>query len=180
MKRLLIAFALLVLMLSGCLSLILPEPIRPDISLPFAVHKAGTTLTTEFETREKEHTGYRLELIFFIQGASDGVDGKRVRKLVGDYSTNADRQVIKSGIPIHMKINVRAIDASGKELNVIVNKEVVLDEGAYASGGSCLYKEIYAVVLPPGHYRVTIKSLKDIPELANTSVKFGVDNTFRK
>jgi hypothetical protein len=134
-------------------------PPTPRIVLPFAVQKAGTTVETEM--RIVEHHDYIFSLCFTYK-EGDQADRARVKKLVGNNHKDGD-----PGIPTPLKLKVSVIEPAGER--VIVDKEV-LELRLRSWGGGWFEKHIDYIKLMPGNYRVSVKSLKNVPELAGESV----------
>ncbi|OGI38522.1 MAG: hypothetical protein A2140_07360 [Candidatus Muproteobacteria bacterium RBG_16_62_13] len=144
------------------------KPPKPPLILPFAVHKAGTVVTTEL--RITEHRVYWFDLRLGFK-EHDHEDRNRVKKLAGSGGRDKFGKPLDYGLSIPVRLNISAIDSSGER--IIYNKEVRKEE--MAGYGANLYsKRIDRVELRPGLYRVTIKSLQDIPELAETPVSLGI------
>jgi hypothetical protein len=175
--RLSISFILLflfTLLITGCEgSGKQKEPTLP-IKLPFAVHKAAATVSTELRIIEKRE--YPFFLIFMFN-PQDRADEKRVRKLVGGLSiNNFTGRNADPGIPISLKIVISTIDTSGERL--LLEKEVVT-EGSISYGSNSFDRLIGLIELAPGLYRVTVQSLKDIPELSGTEVILDISQRLR-
>jgi hypothetical protein len=177
MKLMLTAIILLLSCITGCAA-----PTRysmaPElpVTLPFAVDKAGATVSTDLRIVKNlpngEPYGY-ISTLHFEYKQNDSIDRQRVRKLVDkwwDKSGNIHYPVISS-IPLRLKIS--ALDSFGNE-RVVSDKTVYLGE---ESGFSATYFSRYVeerLNLSAGLYRVTIQSLRDVPELAGTTVTFGI------
>ncbi len=138
-------------------------PPSPPISLPFAVHKAGTLVETEM--RIIEHREYIFSLCFTYK-EKDQVDRARVKKLVGYQYKNSDTGV---ATPLRLKISV--INQAGEK--VIVDKEV-LELRLRTWGGGWFEKHIDYIKLMPGDYRVSVTSLTNIPELADETIALSI------
>jgi hypothetical protein len=135
---------------------------------PFEVHKAGAMVTTEVQVKEAHH--YWFELQFWHKG-KDEVEKARIKKLVGSGSINREGNPIDSGIPIPLKITISIIDESGE--HVVTEKEVFV--GMQMSGGGGHWdRGIGAILIPAGHCRITVESMRDIPELTDVKVILGI------
>jgi hypothetical protein len=161
----------------ACFTSCVAEGPRPPIELPFAVHQAGATVTTELRIVEKGPYNYpfNLNLLF---NEKDGSDRDRVSKLAGSVGKNiVTGKSTEPGIPISLKVTISVIDSSG--VQPFLEKEILVgDLNGYSA--SYFSREIDSIRLTPGLYRVTIQSLKDIPELANTKVIFAIHNPGQK
>jgi hypothetical protein len=71
-----------------------------------------------------------------------------------------------------LKLTIRVIDPSG--VQTFLEKEIMVGDGINSSAASHFSREIDIIKLEPGFYRITVQSLKDIPELANTKVVFAI------
>jgi len=168
-KFLTVTLVLLIYLMTGCASSVPEEPgPKLPIELPFAVHQAGATVSTELRIVER-YRGYPHNYPFdlvFIFGKGDEVDRARVRKLTGGGGT-INGQPAEPGIQIPLKITIHFIDASGEKL--FLEKEIIT-RAIWAWRIDRFYRNIDTIHMPPGLYRVTVMSLKNIPELAGTKV----------
>jgi hypothetical protein len=141
------------------------QPPKPPIVMPFAVQKAGSRVETEMCIVEQR--SYIFSLRFNFKG-DDETEYARVKKLVGDdiQDKNGD-----PGIPTPLKLKISEIGSGGER--VIVDKEV-LELRLKSWGSGSLDKKIDYIKLLPGHYRVSVESLKDAPELAGIPVAFSI------
>lgn len=149
---------------------------KPPIELAFAVHQAGTKVTTELRIVEKGPHQYPFDLKFAFRN-NDAADRERVIKLVGTYTKDKHGNLIKPGIQIPLKLTIISIGSEGEKL--FLEKEVFVG-GCYAYGINYFRREIDYIRLPSGLYRVTVESIKDISELADTSVFFTIRNPLGK
>ena len=141
------------------------QPPTPPLTLPFEAQKAGSKVETELLV--VDHREYSLSLRFGFKENNEE-DRARVKKLVGDdeQSKNGD-----PGIPTPLRIKIREIDASGEK--PLLEQDIpVLRLRSW--GGSGFDKHIAYVMLKPGHYRVSVESLKDAPELVGTPLSFSI------
>lgn len=137
----------------------------PPLTLPFEVQRTGSKVETELFV--VDHREYSFSLKFGFK-ENDGEDRARVKKLVGDDGQfkNGD-----PGISTPLRIKINLIDASGDK--PLFEQEIsVLRLRSW--GGNGFDKHIAYVVLKPGHYRVSVESLKDVPELVGTPIAFGI------
>jgi hypothetical protein len=168
MKKILAVIMMMVACFTGCVA----GP-KPPIELPFAVHQAGATVSTELWIVDKYKYPFVLR---FEYKEKDKADQERVRKLVGSGGKNKwTGKIIDPGIPIPLKLTISIIESSGER--TLLEKDV-LALGEDAHGINYFERDIdrNQIKIPPGLYRVTVQSLKDIPELANTKVFFVIRN----
>jgi hypothetical protein len=98
----------------------------------------------------------------------DKADRERVRKLVGSWGKKrGTRRSIEAGILIPLKITISVSDSSGA--HPVLEKEVLVGD-VYAYGNNYFLREIEYIEIPAGRCRITVQSLKNIPELAYTEV----------
>jgi hypothetical protein len=163
MKKILAAVIVVIACFAGCVA---AGP-RPPIELPFAVHQAGATVSTELHiTKDREFPFY----LKFIYNQKDSADQERVRKLVGSGRHTIDGIYI-DGIPILLKITVSIIDSSGER--ILLEKEF-LTMGQTGHGINYFDRKIGYMHLPQGRCRVKVQCLKVIPELSDTKVILGI------
>ncbi len=157
-KQWLLVILALLPWLSGCAQT--GQLPKPPISLPFEIQKAGSRV--EMDIRIVSAIEYRFSLLY-LYNQNDPLDIQRVRKLAG-YA-NLD----KPGVPVLLRLNIRLVDSTGKKL---ILEQDVSDIRVVAAGAGSYTKKIIYLNLAPGHYRVSIESLKDVPELIGTPVEF--------
>lgn len=144
------------------------QPPKPPLSLPFEVQKAGSKVETELQIVEDKE--YRFTLLFLYK-ENDEEDRARVRKLAGGQGVDKNFKLIEPGIPISLKVKINIIDSTGER--TMFEQEV--SELSLSGWGSGRFsKRIIYLTLKPGHYRVSIETLKDVPELLGTSVIFQI------
>lgn len=161
MKRLLLAIISILVCLTACEE----EGPKPPTKFPFPVHKEGATVTTEMKIKKAHH--YWFELTFLHNKADDDAERERLKKLVGSWQKNHEGESMEPGIPIPIKITVSVIDSSG--VRNVFEKELLV--GSVWSGGVGGWnRAIGAIEIPAGYSRITVQSMKDIPELANREV----------
>lgn len=152
----------------------LPEPndARPrklPLLVPFEAQKAGSIFTAEL--RVMEHRSYEFALLLKAKKGISIEEAKRLIKLAGDFGRDKNGKLIRPGISLPLKLRVSAIESSGER--VVYDKEIH-EEEALGAGGMGIEKLIDVIDLRPGRYKVSIQSLKDIPELAETPITFGI------
>ena len=164
MKKILTVIITMLVSIAGCTA---AGP-RPPIKLPFAVHQAGATVLTELRIVEERRYPFSLK---FMYNEKDKADQERVRKLVGGHEKDKHGKLLEPGIPIPLKLTIDVIDSSGER--TLLEKDV-LAFGEYCHGINFFDRDYDLIQLSPGLYRVTVQSLKDIPELADTKVIFCI------
>lgn len=139
-------------------------PPNPPLSLPFEVQQAGNKVETEL--RVVEHRGYSFDLrLMYKKG--DQANRERVRKLAGRYEQDKNGKLIEPGVPILLRLKIDVIDDSG--VNPML-EQGVSELKLTSWGGDSFNKRIAEVPLKPGRYRISIESLRDVPELLGTPV----------
>jgi hypothetical protein len=140
------------------------------VEMPFAVHQAGAVAETELRVIKRQ--GYIFELLFFYK---DSKDRARIEKLV---TSNFFREPYLD-IPLEFKI--ARIDENRKVISV--DKATVTVGASTGEGfigrekyGALGYydREIIGMPLKPGLYRISVKSIKNIPELAAIPISFAI------
>jgi len=131
----------------------------PPIILPFEVQLAGAKIETDFRIEEQRKYSFELEFRFKNQ-----TDRERVAKLVGHPRDEA------MGVAIPLRIRVTRIAA---EKVKILDKEISQPTLTGFTADKFI-KVIDSIQLPPGYYRVSIESLKDIPVLQGTQIEFAI------
>jgi hypothetical protein len=148
---------------------------KPPIELPFEVYKAGATVTTELWIVKKGIHQYLFGLEFEYNKKDKS---ENIWKLVGSWEKDEETgKSVKPGIMIPLKIKIKNSNSLGGK--PIFEKEILLGELDGCSEKYCS-RTIGNYPLTPGHYNITIQSLRDIPELANTNVIFTIHNPRRK
>lgn len=139
------------------------------ISVPFAVHKAGTRLTCEVVIEDEG--GYGVYLSYLNNGTKE--DSKRVLRIADGYKYDASSDVwidMGEGGPMIVRYILKSLD-SGQ----ILRDEVIEHPDIWSWDGERRNAVLGAFSLLPGRYEVTIESLKDVPEMATvrTELKVG-------
>lgn len=142
---------------------------KPPFFVPFEAQKAGSVFTTEL--RVVEHRHYEFALLWKAKKGTSIEDAKRLIELAGGNSRDKNGKPLSYGISIPLKLKVSVIELSGDR--IIYDKEIH-DEEMLSAGGMGIEKLIDTIELRPGRYRVSIQSLKDIPELAEIPINFGI------
>lgn len=167
MSRWSLSLALVLLAFISCLTACAnsAKQARPPISLPFQVGKAGSLV--EAKVGIVEHREYIFSLRFGYK-KNDPSDRARVKKLVGD-----DGQVKGGdpGIPTPLRLKISVIDSRGERS---ITEQDIPELRLRSWGSDHFNKHIAYVILKPGHYRVSVESLKDAPELLGTPTAFAI------
>lgn len=141
------------------------EPPQPPLTLPFEVQKAGNKVVTKLHVIE--HREYIFSLRFGFKKNDQG-DRARVKKLVGDDGQIHDGD---PGIPTPLRFKIDEIHAAGERS--LLAQEVQVPR-LRSWGGDNFEKHVAYVVLRPGHYRVSVESLKDAPEHIGTPIALRI------
>ena len=156
LKRLILAFLIFFPLSTACAAFSTTSPPTPAVKFPFYVSKKDSTVNQEFQIRE--YRSYYFALRFEFSGQ---VDGQRVLVLVG----NGTSYYPGIGIPIHLKIF--KLD-SGSLPPELLYEDAIMTEGKYAAAFEKYLREIIAIDLKPGIYRVEANTLEDRPEFSVT------------
>jgi hypothetical protein len=92
-------------------------------------------------------------------------------ELAGGNSKDKNGKPLSYGIAIPLKLKVTAIDSSGER--IIYDKEVY-EEEMISAGQRGFAKLIDSIELKRGLYKIDVRSLKDIPELVESPITFGI------
>lgn len=153
--------------LAGCANESVP---KPPIKLPFEVQKAGSMI--EMEIRIVEEKEYRFALVF-MYNKGDSADGERVRKLAGEPEVdNIFGKLMKPGVPILLRFKINVIDSIGEKPFVLERE--VSELAVTSTGVDHFTKKIAYLPLKQGRYRISVESVKDVPELIGTPVFFQI------
>jgi hypothetical protein len=142
---------------------------RPPLFVPFEAQKAGSTFTTEL--RVVEHRQYKFALLLQLKKGATMEDAKQLMRLAGQFGKDKNGKLVWPGISIPLRLKISVIDSSGEKITY--DKEMH-EEEEQGGGGMGEEKLIDSIELRPGRYRVSIQSLKNIPELAENPIKFGI------
>lgn len=167
-QRWMLVFIALILWLPS--SAIAGQPPKPPLILPFAVQREGETVTTEL--RVVEHR-YYLFFLYLWSKKNDPEDRNRVAGLAGAAVKGPDGKLSQSlGIPIPVRLTIIEISSAGER---VLYDQATQNEQLIGWGDN-FFTEIIVqhIELKPGLYRVSVKSLHNIPELVGTPVSFGI------
>ena len=145
------------------------NPSTPPIFIPFEAQKSGMSLTTEL--RIKEHRVYIFALMVKSKDVNNMEAGRKLLKLLGRYSRDKEGKLVWPGISIPVKLKVFEIKSSGEK--VLYDKEI-FEEAMMSGGPRGFAKLIDSIPLKAGHYRVTIRSLENTPELFGYPISLGI------
>jgi hypothetical protein len=141
-------------------------PVTPRVHIPFAVQHAGAVVTAAFSIHQD--LGYDFDLHLGFQ-EHDAEQRKRVRQIAGSGARRSG--VADTGLPIPVHMQVVQFQPSGER---VVYEEDRANLQLQGIGADYFDKIIDRISLQPGHYRVTITSLKDIPEMEGVPVSFVI------
>jgi hypothetical protein len=133
----------------------LPTPV---VKFPFDVSKRNSTVNQEFQIRD--YRSYYFAIRFDYVGQTDH---DRVNALVDVNISLHKRTGID--IPIHIKISKLGAGSLPPEL---LYEDTILTKEKYASAFGYFLREIIAIDLKPGIYRVEANTLEDRPEFSGT------------
>lgn len=144
---------------------------KPPLSLPFEIQRAGNKIETKLRVVEHRHYLFNLRLMY---KESDQEDRARVRKLAGAYQMDKNGKLIEPGVPIQLRFKINAIETA--EERPMLEKDILQPEEirTISHGADSFNKRFATVILKPGHYKISVESLRDMPELAGTSVLFEI------
>lgn len=144
------------------------KPLQPPLSLPFEMQKAGNKVETEL--RVIEHRGYLFDLQLMYK-ERDQVDRARVKKLAGAATIDKYGNLVEPGILILLRLKIEVVDDSGVKL---MFEQEISELRLTSHGADSFDKRIAVVPLKPGRYRISVESLKDVPDLVGTPVIFRI------
>ena len=164
LEKLIVAFILLFPCMTACAASTSTSPPTPVVKWPLDVSKKNSTVNQEFRIRD--YRSYYFALRFDYSGLAD-LD--RVLALVDHDISSMRRTGIN--IPIHLKIS--KLD-SGSLPPELIYEDTILTKGKYAAaaewkkGDGEFLREIIAIDLKPGIYRVEANTIEDRPEFTGT------------
>ena len=187
-KAIMVILGFVFLILVGCLWMYPSDMPIAGVELPFAVHQEGAVAETNL--RIIEYRSYRFALLFYYM---DREDRKRIERLVAEINLDKYR---KARIHIPLTLKIVSIDDANKESSAVIRVESKEDAIIYGidktmearkttAGGSSGVEQRYGargyynrviagVDLKPGLYKITVKSIKNIPELAGIPISFAI------
>lgn len=165
--------SLIIVLLSSTIVGCASAPFYPPVA--FAVHQAGATAVTEVKA-DRDRV-YELLLLFYCN--KDKADMERVHKLVGSGRSRKDKTgkwvQINDGVPISVELKIVGLSEEVKGFSLEEKRSVDHLKGSTwcpdpikKEGCGCFLKSIKGIRLKPGLYRITVKSLGNIPELEGT------------
>lgn len=159
LKGLITVFLLLITMTAGA-AFWQTSPPKPRVIFPFDVSRRDSTVNQEF--RIDEYRSYYFSLRFNYFGHPEEC---RLLELVGDESYPG------IDIPIHLKIYKLTNEKKTAEL---ISENTIVTAKHYAHGferkqtDGNYRREIIAINLKPGLYRVEANTIEDRPEFSGT------------
>jgi hypothetical protein len=144
----------------------------PVVKWPFDVSKQNSTVDQEIRIREYRSYYFALRFEFVTKGSQERIeaDGDRVLALVDvDMSTMKHKGI---NIPIHLKISK---PDTGSLLPKLIYEDTILTHGTYAGAFGYHLREIIAIDLKPGIYRVEVNTIEDRPEFLGTPTYLQIE-----
>ncbi|MCX5848626.1 MAG: DUF5625 family protein [Deltaproteobacteria bacterium] len=145
------------------------SPPTPVVKWPFDVSKRDSKVSQEFRIREYRSYYFALRFNYFGE-----VDLYRVLALVGDGSSKYPG----IAIPIHIKIYKLNTEIISPELiyeNTIVTKKRYAHGFERKQTDGNYTREIIAINLKSGIYRVEANTIKDSPEFSGTPTYLQIE-----
>ncbi len=135
---------------------------KPPLSFPFDTQTAGFKIETD--VRLDEYNVYTFDFLFgFKEG--DSSDRARVEKLVGSYELDKTGKSLQPGVPISVRVRIRALKPSVLESSF---ERDFTEQRLHAWSDTYFQTEIVQLKLKPGTYHLVVENLKNIPELKGT------------
>ena len=163
LKKLIVAFLIFIFCMTACAGLQTTSPPTPVVKWSFDVSKRDSKVNQEF--RIVEYRSYHFALRFDY---SDITNRKRVFALVGD-GTREDPGI---DIPIHLKISKLDTGSLPPEL---IYENTILTKHYYGQAYGYFEREIIAINLKPGMYRVEANAMEDRPEFLGTQTYLQIE-----
>ena len=141
----------------------------PPITLPFPVHKAGARVETD--VRIVEDRSYRFILMFMFKTPEER---KRISELVGGsyIETDLKDRPVRPGVTVPIRLTVRSM--RNGEPHELLRDERYLTQASEGFSANSYYRFFASIGLTPGQYRVTVETLRDVPEFAGVEAKFFI------
>jgi hypothetical protein len=163
LERLIAVFLLLSPWVTACAALSTASPPTPVVKFPFDVSKRDSTVYQEFRIRE--YRSYYFALRFDYFGLAD--EHRVLEQLVGDGSRKYP------GIDIPIRIKIFKLDNENLPPALIYDNTISTKhyyvhgfERKQTDGNYC--REIIAIDLKPGIYKVEVNTIEDRPEFSGT------------
>lgn len=166
------------LLLSAFLTGCSPAPALPSppLSLPFAVHKAGSKIETTFLIRENRTYLFALE---YRYEPGNKEKNELIDKFAGRKKRDANGNYVSMLVPIDLRLKLMRISLENGTEQVLHDKEFSEHQPDSKSADS-LIRGIAYIPLDIGYYRIDIENLRDAPELAEIAVNFTLIEFYRK
>lgn len=150
--------------------------------MPFAVQHTNATIVQDVKLEHNRY--YELYLKYYHEPGN----GERLRRLAGSGMYHVDQSgkliSVNDGVPVYLELEIVGLDEVVKGFYF----EEKLFVGEFIGGGlewvdskpnkdtakPYVYRIIKGIQLKPGLYRITLKSLRDIPELEGTAIAFQI------
>ena len=168
MKSILIRYPLvitMVLLLAGCAcnTVASISPPLPVVSFPFDVSRRGSVVNELFRIRD--YRSYYMALRFDFVVTNDEELWRGVA-LIGDGSIQHSGVPKPEGIVIPVKIRLSRIEEEKGAGGELIYEKTINTENRYAGKPGSRFREIFAVDLKPGLYRVEAETLQEHPEFS--------------
>lgn len=154
-------------------------PPKPPIDFPFAVHKIGEEISADVQISKGRF--YEFDLVFFYYGEGlQNESRKRLLAVLGDSAYRSkDFTYINPGIPVTIELAITGTDEWGGKLEI--TKKITTQAFQYhgfrgfnGAVGGYYGRHGASIPLHPGLYHFRVRTLNDIPELADVPVIFVI------
>lgn len=148
------------------------QPLKPPISLPFAVQKAGSKAGAEVRIIERQT--YAFELQYFHK-ENDQDDRANTWNLAGGSLKDKSGKWVEPGAPLRIKLKIIRRLERGEQIQF---EEDISNPRLTSWGGNSLDAKLANVLLDPGIYRVSVENLNDAPEFQGAKVSLRIARAY--
>lgn len=139
------------------------SPPFPVVSFPFDVSKRGSVVNELFRIRD--YRSYYMAIRFDFVVTNDEELWRGVA-LIGDGSIQHSGTPKPEGVVIPIKIRLSRVDEEKGTRDELIYEKMINTENRYAGKPGSRFREIFAVDLKPGLYRVEAETLQEHPEFS--------------
>ncbi len=147
----------------------------PPFTVPLDPSKTGSRIEKEFRIAERQLYAC---IVGFKYREGDQADRARARRLSGSHERDKNGKPITPGVAFALRVTVVKTSPDGE--STVFDREINVEEVALFSWSKDRFdKEIAAIPLEKGRYRIVVETIKAAPETTGAPIVFSVHRAYR-
>ncbi|SOY60602.1 conserved hypothetical protein, putative exported protein [Cupriavidus taiwanensis] len=147
----------------------------PPFTVPLDPSSAGSRIEREFRIPERQLYAF---IVGFKYRERDQADRARARRLSGSYERDKNGKIITPGVAFSLRVTVVKTSPEGE--STVIDREINVEEIALFSWSKDEFdKEMAALPLEKGRYRIVVETTKAAPEMKGAPIILSVHRAYR-